>query len=224
MDVGSNITLLSTPTLESIEEFKIITNGYMAEHPRSGGGMVNVVTKSGTQEFSGSAYEFFRDSAFDENTYFAVRMLLKVGGGDPTHGPLGGIHWHMNRANKIEYIATDEARQTIPWVRLTDPAGNVTEFRTPEFADEPAARVLAASAVAGTIASSCVALLPIAMSLINLRPVFVALDPPLFKMLTFELPALWGIAVLILLGGVLGLLGALLFGWPHPLRRPLAML
>jgi len=48
VDVGSNITLLSTPSLESIEEFKIITNGYQAEWPRSGGGIVNVVTKSGS--------------------------------------------------------------------------------------------------------------------------------------------------------------------------------
>jgi outer membrane receptor protein involved in Fe transport len=47
VDVGSNITLLSTPSLESIDEFKIITNGYQAEWPRSGGGVVNVVTKSG---------------------------------------------------------------------------------------------------------------------------------------------------------------------------------
>ena len=52
-----------------------------------------------------------------------VRLLLKVGGGDPTHGPVGGIHWHMNVGNKIEYIATDEARQKIPWVRMTDIAG-----------------------------------------------------------------------------------------------------
>jgi hypothetical protein len=48
VDVGSNITLLSTPSLESIEEFKIITNGYQAEWPRSGGGIVNVVTQSGS--------------------------------------------------------------------------------------------------------------------------------------------------------------------------------
>jgi hypothetical protein len=62
--------------------------------------------------------------------------LLKVGGGDPTHGPVGGIHWHMNVGNKIEYIATDEARQKIPWVRTTDPQGVVTEFRTPNFTND----------------------------------------------------------------------------------------
>jgi hypothetical protein len=70
VDVGSNITLLSTPTLESIEEFKIITSGYNAEWPRSGGGIVNVVTKSGTNTFRGSGYEFFRDDALNANSFF----------------------------------------------------------------------------------------------------------------------------------------------------------
>lgn len=70
VDVGSNITLLSTPTLESIEEFKIITNGYAAEWPRSGGGIVNVVTKSGTSRFSGSAYEFLRNDTLNANSFF----------------------------------------------------------------------------------------------------------------------------------------------------------
>lgn len=70
VDVGSNITLLSTPTLESIEEFKIVTNGYQAEWPRSGGGIVNVVTKSGGSRFSGSAYEFFRSDALNANSFF----------------------------------------------------------------------------------------------------------------------------------------------------------
>ena len=53
VDVGSNITLLSTPTLESIEEFKIITTSYAAEWPRSGGGIVNIVTKSRHQQVPG---------------------------------------------------------------------------------------------------------------------------------------------------------------------------
>src|SRR5215471_9494490 len=70
VDVGSNITLLSTPSLESIEEFKIITNGYQAEWPRSGGGVINVVTKSGSSRLSGSAYEFLRSDKFNANSFF----------------------------------------------------------------------------------------------------------------------------------------------------------
>ncbi len=70
VDVGSNITLLSTPTLESIQEFKIITSSYAAEWPRSGGGVINVVTKSGTSNFSGSGYEFFRNDKLNSNSYF----------------------------------------------------------------------------------------------------------------------------------------------------------
>src|SRR4051794_18131184 len=69
----------------------------------------------------------------ETNTPFTVRLLMKVGGGDPTHGPVGGIHWHMNVGNKIEYVASDEARQKIPWVRVTDAQGIVTEFRSPRF-------------------------------------------------------------------------------------------
>ncbi len=72
----------------------------------------------------------------EKNAPFAVRLLLKVGGADPTHGPVGGIHWHMNVGRKIEYIATDEARQEIPWVRITDPQGGVTEYRSPKFKDD----------------------------------------------------------------------------------------
>lgn len=64
----------------------------------------------------------------ETNTPFSVRLTMKVGGGDPTHGPVGGIHWHMNVANKVEYIASDEARQVIPWVRITDQQGHVTVY------------------------------------------------------------------------------------------------
>jgi hypothetical protein len=70
VDVGSNITLLSTPTLESIEQFKIITSSYAAEWPRSGGGIINVVTKSGTSKFAGSGYEFARRDEWNSNSYF----------------------------------------------------------------------------------------------------------------------------------------------------------
>lgn len=74
----------------------------------------------------------------EKNTPFAVRLLLNVGGGDPANGPEGGIHWHMNIGNRIDYIATDDQLLNIPWVRMTNPQGTVTEYRTPEFKDDPA--------------------------------------------------------------------------------------
>src|SRR6185369_1538832 len=70
VDVGSNITLLSTPTLESIEEFKIITSSYAAEWPRSGGGIINVVTKSGSNTLRGAVYEYNRSDSRNANSYF----------------------------------------------------------------------------------------------------------------------------------------------------------
>lgn len=91
------------------------------------------------QKFVGNLERTYTHFLADEtNTPFTVRMLLKVGGGDPNHGPVGGIHWHMSLANKVEYITTDERRQVIPWVRFTDDKGTVTEYRTADFKDDPA--------------------------------------------------------------------------------------
>jgi nitrate/TMAO reductase-like tetraheme cytochrome c subunit len=97
------------------------------------------------KKFVGNLEHTFNSYLSDEtNTPFTVRMLLNVGGGDPTHGPVGGIHWHMNVGNKIEYLASDEKRQKIPYVRVTELSqGIVTEFRTPRFTntvDEAALR------------------------------------------------------------------------------------
>ena len=77
VDVGSNLTLLATPTLESIQEFKIVTSNYSAEWPRSGGGIVNIVTRGGTQEFSGTAYEFFRSDRLNANSWARKRTGLE---------------------------------------------------------------------------------------------------------------------------------------------------
>src|SRR6516162_8089572 len=72
----------------------------------------------------------------EKNTPFAVRLLLNVGGGDPSNGPQGGIHWHMNIANKIEYITTDERLMKIPWVRSTSPQGVTTVYSDSDFKDD----------------------------------------------------------------------------------------
>ena len=55
-------------------------------------------------------------------------LLVHVGGGAQGREPAGGIHWHMNLANEITYVAADDARLVIPWVRLKDREGRTTEF------------------------------------------------------------------------------------------------
>jgi len=89
-------------------------------------------------KFVGNLDKTYNHFLGDEtNTPYSVRLLLKVGGDDPAHGPVGGIHWHMAISNKVEYIATDAARQKIPWVRMTDPTGLVTVFRDKTFTNDP---------------------------------------------------------------------------------------
>lgn len=59
------------PSVDAVQEFKVETTAYSAEFGRSGSGIVNVILKSGTNSFHGSAYDFVRNSALDANTYFA---------------------------------------------------------------------------------------------------------------------------------------------------------
>lgn len=60
---------------EAVQEFQVLANGYSAEFGRSGGGFINVVTKSGTNEFRGSGFFLFRDDG--------LRSQLDDGNGDP---------------------------------------------------------------------------------------------------------------------------------------------
>ena len=75
VDVPSNISTIpavsAIPSVEGIQEFKIQTNAYSAEYGRSGGGVVTLVTKSGTNELHGGIFEFLRNSKLDANNFFA---------------------------------------------------------------------------------------------------------------------------------------------------------
>ena len=80
-------------------------------------------------KFYGAQLKNFNHYAYDEqNSLRQTRMLINVGGGNPDSGPVAGIHWHMNLGNEISYIATDSHRQVIPWIRVKDRQGNVTEY------------------------------------------------------------------------------------------------
>ena len=90
------------------------------------------------EKFFGAQLKVITHFGYDEkNTPRQIRMLIKTGGGSPTTGLTTGIHWHMNIANEVWYIATDERRQVIPWVRVKDRQGRVTEYIAKEVSLTP---------------------------------------------------------------------------------------
>lgn len=67
-----NGTIGVKPSIDAIAEIRVSTSLYTAEAGRTGGGVVNIITKSGTNELRGSAYAFYRNDRFDARDYFAT--------------------------------------------------------------------------------------------------------------------------------------------------------
>jgi hypothetical protein len=104
----------NAPSLEAITEFTVDTNGFKAEYGHSGGGVMNFVSKSGTNDFHGSAYEFIRNNAFDANNFFNNRAGIPI----PVYkqhdfgGAVGGPVWLpkiYNGKNKTFFFVSYEA-------------------------------------------------------------------------------------------------------------------
>jgi len=76
VDRGANLTLLSYPSVDSIEEFRVVRGQYDAEYGRSSSGQINVITRSGTGAFHGGLYEFFRNDVLNANSFFNNRSRI----------------------------------------------------------------------------------------------------------------------------------------------------
>ncbi len=64
--------------VDAIQEFSVLTSNYSAEYGKTSGGVVNAITRSGTNEFHGSAYEFLRNSALDAKNFFESADAAKA--------------------------------------------------------------------------------------------------------------------------------------------------
>jgi len=71
-DTGSNRTILLYPSIEAISEFKMLRNSYGAEYGMAAGAVINIVTKSGTNQWHGDVLYFGRNTALDAWDYFAA--------------------------------------------------------------------------------------------------------------------------------------------------------
>ncbi|MHB8735570.1 MAG: TonB-dependent receptor [Terriglobales bacterium] len=123
LDGGNNNNLLSNgvvlnPNPDAIAEFRILTSNYTAEYGRNGGGIVSVVTKSGTNQLHGSGFDFLRNDALNANSYFnnlngVPRSVLKRNQyGFTVGGPVDIPHVIHGQDKVFFFLAYQGQKQT----------------------------------------------------------------------------------------------------------------
>ena len=124
--------------LDATQEFSVITSNYSAQYGRASGGVINVTTKQGTNNFHGSASEFNRLSAYTANTYAndAANFAFLQGGGT---GPLPSPKGTYTR-NQFGYAAGGPIMknkififQSTEWIRVRSAATETEEIFDPAF-------------------------------------------------------------------------------------------
>jgi len=101
---GRNLGAAVIPNLDSIAEFRLITNSFDAEYGKFSGAVMNAITKSGTNGFHGAAFEFLRNNALDARNFFdpSKAALRRNQFGYAVGGPIG--------ATKCSGLRTTRAR------------------------------------------------------------------------------------------------------------------
>ncbi len=126
------------PNLDSISEFRIITNNFNAEYGNFSGGQVNVVTKSGTNQFHGDAFDFLRNTDFDAANFFAGGTR-----GDFKQNQFGGIFGGPIKRDKIFFFGDYQGNRQI--------LGQTQSFAVPSAQDRLGNLMDEAGALTGTV-------------------------------------------------------------------------
>jgi hypothetical protein len=118
------------PNLDSIAEFRILTNNFDAEYGEFSGGQINVITKSGANAFHGDAFEFLRNTNLDARNYFSPAR------GVFDQNQFGGTLGGPLRRNKVFFFADYQGTRStqgvdtgqIPVPSAQDRAGNLSDL------------------------------------------------------------------------------------------------
>ena len=130
------------PNLDSIQEFRILTNNVDPEYGNYAGGQINVITKSGTNSWHGSAFEFLRNTALDSRPYFALPTQPNpVFRQNQFGGTFGGPVKH----NKIFFFADYQG------TRMAEGATNTQQVVVPSLAERGGDFSAIASQLTGTV-------------------------------------------------------------------------
>ena len=128
---GSSNNLVS---VDALQEFKVLTSSYAPEFGRTPGAQVSIVTRSGTNDFHGSVFEYFRHNALDATDWFVnANRLTKpplrqndfggVLGGPillPRFGEGGTQPWYSGRNRTFFFFSFEALRLRLPQVKITD--------------------------------------------------------------------------------------------------------
>jgi len=125
-DVGSNRTILVYPSLEAIEEFKILRNSYGPEFGQAGGAQINIVTRGGTNELRGNVFYSGRSDALNSTNYFLEQagqpkdQLKRNDFGATLGGPIikdklhffGSVEWNLEKRGTVRtaFVPTAQER------------------------------------------------------------------------------------------------------------------
>ena len=121
-----------TTNIDSVAEFKILTNSYQAEYGRAVGGQMQVVTKSGTQNFHGSGYWYGRRSGWDANTWLNDRNTPAIPKPDTSRndsgytigGPVAFPGFNSSKTKLFFFWSQEWQRRTDPTVAPPDDGPN----------------------------------------------------------------------------------------------------
>src|SRR5216683_1810196 len=115
---GRNLGAGLVPNLDSIEEFRLITNSFDAEYGKFSGAVINAITKSGTNRFHGDAFEFLRNDKLDAKNYFvgSKSELRRNQFGYAAGGPIwkDKIFWFSDYQGTREVKGAETGQVTVP--------------------------------------------------------------------------------------------------------------
>ncbi len=125
-DTDRNVFAIAVvPLMESVEEFRIQSSLAPAEFSQSGGGVIDVVTKSGSQAFHGNVFEFFRNEATDANGFFAVGGLPSAvfrqnQYGGTFSGPLAHATYFFVSYEGLRSLSASPTQHLVPMATVRD--------------------------------------------------------------------------------------------------------
>ena len=115
------------PSPDSIQEFRVLTNTFDAEYGRNSGSVVNVVTKSGTNNFHGNVYEFFRNTVLNANPYCFSAVRVPCDKPQFNQNQFGGTFGGPIKKDRTFFFTSYEGRrirQGIPSPLVTVPTAS----------------------------------------------------------------------------------------------------